>query len=49
MKVVEVHCNCPDCRSHTLADCINNRCDCCDLEDAFVVISKQQVPHILLA
>jgi hypothetical protein len=49
MKAAEVRCNCQDCRSHTLADCINNRCDCCDLEDAFAVISGQEAPDILLA
>ena len=49
MEAVEVHCSCPECRSHSLADCINNKCDCCNLEDAFAVISRQNAPVILLA
>jgi hypothetical protein len=49
MKTAEARCNCPDCTLHTLADCINNRCDCCDLEDAFIIISRQRAPDVLLA
>lgn len=49
MKAAEVHCRCQNCRFHTLADCINNRCDCCDLEDAFAIMSKQEASDVLLA
>lgn len=49
MKAAEVRCNCPGCRLHTLAYCINNKCDCCDLEDAFIIISRQEARDVLLA
>lgn len=49
MSIAEVHCSCHNCKSHTLADCVNYRCDCCDLEDAFAIISRQEAPDVLLA
>jgi hypothetical protein len=39
-------CKCGNCQSHTMADCINGRCDCCDLEDTFSVLTGVDVELI---
>ena len=39
-------CGCKECQSHTMADCINNRCYCCDLEDIFMVLTKVDIETI---
>ncbi len=41
-------CECSDCASHSLADCVNNRCSCCDLEDAFAILSRQEKRRLLI-
>jgi hypothetical protein len=41
-------CKCDQCRSqaHAMADCINGQCDCCDLEDMFVMLTGVDVELI---
>ena len=41
-------CDCVDCKFHSLADCVNNRCYCCDLEDVFALLSKREKAELLL-
>ena len=35
-------CKCGNCQSHTMADCINGRCYCCDLEDMFALLTMHE-------
>jgi hypothetical protein len=42
-------CQCNDCESHTLTDCINQKCECCDLEDSFAVLIKRENMDVLAA
>jgi hypothetical protein len=43
---VRHRCKCRECQSHTMADCINNRCYCCDLEDIFMALTKVDIEMI---
>jgi hypothetical protein len=41
-------CDCVDCKSHKIIDCINYRCYCCNLEDAFALFTKQEKQDLTL-
>jgi len=41
-------CDCPDCKSHSILDCINYRCYCCNLEDAFALFTGQEKRDLIL-
>lgn len=45
-KPIEVLCKCGRCNSHTLADCINKRCYCCDLEDILAVLTNYNAMEV---
>ena len=45
-KPIEVPCKCGRCNSHTLADCINKRCYCCDLEDMLAVLTNYNAMEV---
>ena len=41
-------CKCDQCspQAHTMVDCINGQCDCCNLEDMFVMLTGVDVELI---
>ena len=45
-KPIEVPCKCGRCNSHTLADCINKRCYCCDLEDMLAILANHNAMEV---
>ncbi|HKX81841.1 MAG TPA: hypothetical protein VJL54_06260 [Nitrososphaera sp.] len=36
-------CPCLECKHEFLADCITNSCNCCDLEDAYFLLTGDEV------
>lgn len=45
-KPIEVPCKCGQCNSHTLSDCINKRCYCCDLEDMLAILTNYKAMEV---
>jgi hypothetical protein len=37
-----LRCKCNDCSAgnHSRMDCLNNKCQCCDMEDMFALLSR---------
>jgi hypothetical protein len=38
--IVNTACKCSQCRAHPMHECINQKCDCCSLEDMFSVLTR---------
>jgi hypothetical protein len=43
---IESLCKCGECNSHTVADCINKRCYCCDLEDMLAILANYNAMEV---